>query len=149
MNEIKAFIEIIKDSKYKYEWCKTLNQLVLDRPLNQSIPANYGFIPKTLCGDNDPLDVFVITKWPIIQSSSVKIEILGMFECIDNGSNDPKIVAQLENESSINKWSNEINKIEHYLNTYKEGFKVIKYHGKKEALKELQKSVNQFYMSNE
>lgn len=146
MNEIQAFIEIETNCKYKYELKN--NILVLDRPLNQSIPTNYGFIPNTLCDDNDPLDVFVITKWPIKSNTSVKIDILGMFECIDNGSNDPKIVAQLIGETSINKWSLEINKIEHYLNTYKEGFKVFKYLPKEDALKELEKSVEQFNMFN-
>lgn len=140
MNDLKAFIEISKNSYYKYELCKTSNELILDRPIGQSIPANYGFIPKTLCDDNDPLDVFVITKWPVIQSSSVKIEIIGMFECIDNGQNDPKLVAQLKDESSINGWFNEINKIEIYLKTYKDGFEVIKFVSKEEALKELDKS---------
>jgi len=142
MNDLLAFIEIEKDSRYKFELKDNL--LVLDRPLNQPIPSNYGFFPKTLCDDKDPLDVFVITKWPIKSNVSVKIDILGVFHCIDNGSIDPKIVAQLKDESSINGWFNEINKIEAYLKTYKEGFEVIKYEGQEEALIELQKSIDQF-----
>lgn len=142
MNDLKAFIEISKNSYYKYELCKISDQLILDRPIGQSIPANYGFIPNTLCDDNDPLDVFVITKWPVIQSSSVKIEIIGMFECIDNGQNDPKLVAQLKDEQYASKL--EINRIETYLKTYKNGFEVIKFVSKEEALKELDKSYVNF-----
>ena len=57
-----ACIEIPKGSKNKYELDKETGLLILDRTLYTSThyPANYGFIPRTLSDDNDPLDVLVI-----------------------------------------------------------------------------------------
>ena len=54
-----ACIEISKNSKMKYELDKETGRLILDRVLFTSThyPANYGFIPKTYAGDDDPLDV--------------------------------------------------------------------------------------------
>ena len=56
-----AIIEISKGSKNKYELDKESGLLILDRILYTSThyPANYGFIPKTLADDGDPLDVLV------------------------------------------------------------------------------------------
>lgn len=39
----------------------------MDRILASSVryPHNYGFIPQTLCEDNDPLDVLVLMQCPV------------------------------------------------------------------------------------
>ena len=57
-----ATIEISKGSKKKYELDKETGLIILDRILYTSThyPANYGFIPRTLGDDKDPLDVLVI-----------------------------------------------------------------------------------------
>ena len=59
-----AVIEITKGCKNKYELDKPTGMLILDRVLYTSThyPANYGFIPKTLADDNDPLDVLVLCR---------------------------------------------------------------------------------------
>ena len=56
-------IEIKKGSKKKYELDKETGLLILDRILYTSThyPANYGFIPRTLADDGDPLDILVLT----------------------------------------------------------------------------------------
>ena len=56
-------IEIPKGSKAKYELDKQTGLLILDRILHTSThyPANYGFVPKTLAADGDPLDVLVLS----------------------------------------------------------------------------------------
>ena len=61
-NDFLAVIEISKGSKSKYELDKKSGVLILDRILYTSThyPANYGFIPKTLADDGDPLDVLVL-----------------------------------------------------------------------------------------
>ena len=61
-NDFLAVIEISKGSKSKYELDKKTGVLILDRILYTSThyPANYGFIPKTLADDGDPLDVLVL-----------------------------------------------------------------------------------------
>lgn len=123
---IKAFIEIPVGSRYKYEFDKDSNCLVLDRPINQSIPANYGFIPETLEEDNDPLDIFVLSNNPLIPASLCKAEVIGVFYCEDNGVVDNKIISVLMGET-IEYLDHKVSLIKTYLNTYKDGFKVISY----------------------
>ncbi|KAI8556557.1 hypothetical protein RHMOL_Rhmol05G0262700 [Rhododendron molle] len=57
-------VEISKGSKVKYELDKKTGMIKVDRVLYSSVvyPHNYGFIPRTLCEDNDPLDVLVIMQ---------------------------------------------------------------------------------------
>ncbi|KAJ7951400.1 Soluble inorganic pyrophosphatase [Quillaja saponaria] len=55
-------VEITKGSKVKYELDKKTGLIKVDRVLYSSVvyPHNYGFIPRTLCEDNDPIDVLVL-----------------------------------------------------------------------------------------
>jgi inorganic pyrophosphatase len=48
-------------TQVKYELDKDTGMLFVDRILYSSVvyPHNYGFIPKTLCEDHDPIDVLV------------------------------------------------------------------------------------------
>ena len=48
--------------------------LYVDRILYSSViyPSNYGFIPKTLCEDNDPLDVLVLMQEPVVPMSFLR-----------------------------------------------------------------------------
>uniref|UniRef100_A0A6N2LP44 inorganic diphosphatase n=1 Tax=Salix viminalis TaxID=40686 RepID=A0A6N2LP44_SALVM len=57
-------VEITKGSKVKYELDKKTGLIKVDRILYSSVvyPHNYGFIPRTLCEDNDPLDVLVLMQ---------------------------------------------------------------------------------------
>ena len=59
-----SVIEIEKGSKKKYELDKETGFIILDRILYTSThyPANYGFIPRTLADDGDPLDVLVLSN---------------------------------------------------------------------------------------
>lgn len=134
---VKAFIEMSMHSRYKYELDKESNTLLLDRPLNQSIPANYGFIENTLAPDNDPLDIFVITKFPLVPGSICKVNIMGIMKCTDNGTQDYKIIATLEGENMIAHWSKELDAIVNYLKTYKEGFEYIIYSNESDAMQEI------------
>ena len=64
-----AVIEIPRGSKVKYELDKATGMMFVDRILYSSVvyPHNYGFIPQTLCEDNDPLDVLVIMQVSYIE----------------------------------------------------------------------------------
>lgn len=57
-------MEITKGSKVKYELDKKTGLIKVDRVLYSSVvyPHNYGFIPRTLCEDNDPMDVLVLMQ---------------------------------------------------------------------------------------
>lgn len=140
---LEAIIEIPMGDTNKYEHDKSKNQLVLDRPLNQPIPYNYGYIPGTLCEDKDPLDIFVLTDSHIYPLTRVKVEILSVLKCIDNGSSDDKIIATLVGDChGYEHMGTAI--IEHYLETYKTGFQIVGRGDKEEAVKIYEESVRVF-----
>lgn len=88
-------IEIKKGSKKKYELDKETGLLILDRILYTSThyPANYGFIPRTLADDGDPLDVLVLTAEDIDPMVLVKCYPIGVIVMMDGGKRDEKIIA--------------------------------------------------------
>lgn len=90
-----AAIEIPKGSKVKYELDKPSGMLIVDRVLYSSVvyPANYGFIPRTLGEDHDPLDVLVLMQEPVVPLSLLRVKPIGMMGMIDQGENDEKIIA--------------------------------------------------------
>lgn len=120
---VSAFIEMQSGSNYKYEFDKYTGELTLDRVLNHIIPANYGFIPETLCEDGDALDIFILSTKPITQGARVKASILGGLICRDNGYSDDKLIAILEGESiSPEQYNLCLAGIQTYLENYKKGF---------------------------
>ena len=94
-DDFTAYIEIGKGSKVKYELDKETGLIMMDRILNASMvyPANYGFIPRTLGGDGDPLDVLVITSEPLNSGVLVEARPIGMIVMVDDGEQDEKIIA--------------------------------------------------------
>lgn len=90
-----AVIEIEKGSKKKYELDKQTGLLIMDRLLYTSThyPANYGFIPRTLSEDGDPLDVLVLCSEPIDPLVMVRCYPIGVITMIDGGQNDEKIIS--------------------------------------------------------
>lgn len=132
---LKATIEMPTNTNYKYE-IDDQGTLHLDRVLEIKTPANYGFIEHTLAMDGDPLDVFVISKTPIISKSSVNVHILGVIKCIDQGIEDHKLIGTLIGESYFEiELFAQISAINTYLNKYKEGFEVLEIADKEEAEK--------------
>ena len=94
-SDFLAVIEISKGSKSKYELDKKTGVLILDRILYTSThyPANYGFIPKTLADDGDPLDVLVLCNEPIDPLVLVQCYPIGVLTMLDSGEQDEKIIA--------------------------------------------------------
>lgn len=93
--EFLAVIEISQGSKNKYELDKETGALILDRVLYTAThyPHNYGFIPRTLSEDGDPLDVLVICSVPIVPLSMTHAKPIGILEMYDGGALDEKIIA--------------------------------------------------------
>lgn len=94
-DDFAAVIEISKGSKMKYELDKETGLLRLDRVLYTSThyPANYGFIPRTLAKDHDPLDVLVLCSEQIEPMALVECYPIGVISMLDNGSPDDKIIS--------------------------------------------------------
>lgn len=90
-----ALIEISKGSKVKYELDKATGLLRVDRILHSSViyPANYGFIPRTYCDDDDPLDVLVLNSEPVQPLSMLRARAIGVMRMLDEGKEDDKLIA--------------------------------------------------------
>lgn len=124
-----AFIEIEAGSKNKYELDKETGLIILDRVLFTSThyPLNYGFIPRTLSEDDDPLDVFVLCSQPIEKMSLVNCYPIGVIELKDRSAMDEKIIAipfgdpQYNNYTDISQLPKHImDELEHFLTVYKQ-----------------------------
>lgn len=98
-----AFIEISRGSRAKYEIDKKSGLLYLDRVLFSSVqyPVNYGFLPRTLQADGDPLDVLVISQADITPFCLVQVRVIGLMRMIDQGVMDDKILAVAIKDSSV------------------------------------------------
>ena len=92
--EFNVIVEIPKGSKVKYELDKETGMLLVDRVLYSSVvyPANYGFIPRTLGDDDDPLDMLVLMQEPVQPLSVLQAKPIGMMPMVDDGENDEKII---------------------------------------------------------
>ncbi|KAJ3694812.1 hypothetical protein LUZ60_000189 [Juncus effusus] len=88
-------IEINKGSKVKYKLDKQYGLIKVDRVLYSSVvyPHNYGFIPRTLCEDNDPLDVLVLMQEQVLPGTFLRARAIGLMPLIDQGQKDDKIIA--------------------------------------------------------
>ncbi len=102
-NVVNGIIEIPKGNRAKYELDKDSGMLKLDRVLFSSVyyPANYGFIPRTYCDDNDPLDILVISQIDIVPMCIVSAKVIGVMRMIDGGEADDKIIAVAEGDPSV------------------------------------------------
>src|SRR3954466_9591665 len=88
-------IEIPKGSKNKYELDKETGLLRLDRVLYSAVhyPADYGFIPRTYCDDDDPRDALVLGQEPVYPLTIVEARAIGVMRMRDEKGVDDKIVA--------------------------------------------------------
>jgi len=157
-NEINVIIEIPKNSPNKYEIDKETGLISLDRANYSSAPYpfDYGFVPQTLWEDNDPLDVVVLTTFPLHPGILVKSRPVAVMEMIDDGESDYKIIAVPVDDK---RWDDthdlaDLNKhmmkeFVHFFETYKELkkgqkdiVKIPKISGKKEAMEAVLKSID-------
>ena len=94
--EINVVIEISMNGyPIKYEFDKDARAIFVDRFMQvaMSYPANYGFIPHTLSEDGDPVDVLVITQYPVMPSSILRARPIGVLLMEDESGKDEKIIA--------------------------------------------------------
>jgi inorganic pyrophosphatase len=93
--QVTAVIEIPTHERNKYELDKTLGVYRLDRVLHSAVhyPGDYGFLPRTLGDDGDPLDVLVMMSQPVFTGCLVDARPIGLFHLIDHGLPDEKVLA--------------------------------------------------------
>jgi len=79
----------------KYEVDKETGAMFVDRFMSTAMryPCNYGYIPRTLCGDGDPVDVLVMAPHPLVSGSVVRCRPIGMLKMRDEAGADTKLLA--------------------------------------------------------
>ena len=145
---VTAYIEIVPTDTVKYEMDKFTGYLKVDRPQRFSniCPALYGLIPQTLCdvqlaalcaektgrkdipGDQDPLDICVLTEKAILHGDILLQAIpVGGFRLIDEKGADDKIIAVMKGDA-VYGGAKEVSdcpfqlieRLKHYFLTYKD-----------------------------
>lgn len=114
---VQGIIEIPKGSRAKYELDKESGMLILDRVLYSAVyyPANYGFIPKTYCDDDDPLDILVLSQIDLVPLCLVEAKVIGVMRMLDGGEADDKIIAVAANDRSVNHINDIAELPEHFI----------------------------------
>jgi inorganic pyrophosphatase len=152
-----ACIEISRGSKKKYELDKETGMIILDRILYTSThyPANYGFIPLTYAGDNDPLDVLVLCQEDIEPLCLVECVPVGILKMLDQGEVDEKIIAKPINDPTYANVDDIedlpqhlLIEIQHFFKIYKElegkSTSDIQIGSKTEAIRVVEKSIKRY-----
>jgi len=145
--EVNVFVEIVPSDTLKFEVDKESGFLKIDRPQQYSnvVPANYGFIPQTYCGDRiaeharaassidvsggdgDPLDILVLSEHHLLRGDILlKALPIGGICLIDRGEADDKIIAVLKGDKVFEQYSDLAQlptgiaeRFKHYFLTYK------------------------------
>jgi len=131
-DEINVVIEIpMNDNPVKYEIDKESGAIFVDRFIQVAMfyPCNYGFIPHTLSGDGDPVDVLVLSNYPVIPGAVMKCRPVGVLMMEDESGVDEKIIAvpidkvdiSFSNVKDINDVNNNVKlRIKHFFEHYKD-----------------------------
>ena len=84
---VTAVIEIPRGSRNKYELDKETGMMKLDRVLYSAVhyPGDYGFIPRTLFEDGDPIDILVRMNEPTFSGCLVEVRPIGVLKMLDKG----------------------------------------------------------------
>ena len=131
-NDINVVIEIpANHDPIKYEIDKDSHAVFVDRFMATPMfyPANYGYIPHTLSEDGDPLDVLVVTPYPVVPGSVIRCRPVGILNMSDEAGKDAKLLAVPHDKlTTIYKDVQEakdlppllIQQIEHFFENYKD-----------------------------
>jgi len=128
--KIDVIIEISANSyPVKYELKDSLLRVDRFIPTSMVYPANYGFIPNTIGGDGDPIDVLVMSRFPVVSCAVLSVRPVGALCTVDESGDDVKILGVPSNEidphySRILNYSdfseNELERIVHFFQSYKQ-----------------------------
>ena len=155
--EINVLIEISKGSSTKYEIDKEHGLMMLDRFLHSAVhyPGDYGFIPQTLGGDDDALDILVYTNGKVLPQTIANLRPIGVMRMLDQGERDDKIIGVYANEPECDDIRDVKDLPKHTIKVYKEFFetykslenkktKVISFLTKREAYKLIREGIKAY-----
>jgi len=163
--DFNVIIEIAANGQpTKYELDKDNGVLCVDRfmPTSMIYPANYGYVPATLCDDGDPADVLVLTPAPVQAGCMIRCRAIGLLPMTDESGEDNKILAlpikkvcaeYAEMNSLDDVAPILLKRISHFFNHYKElemdkWVKTGEWQGADAAKKELITSVKRYQEHN-
>ncbi len=95
-NDFNVVIEIPMHAEpIKYEVDKESGAIFVDRFMSTAMhyPCNYGYIPHTIAGDGDPVDVLVLTQFALPPGVVVRCRPVGMLKMVDEAGDDAKLLA--------------------------------------------------------
>ena len=157
---INVFIEIPSGSSVKYELDKESGVIFVDRFLytEMEFPFNYGFIPQTLSGDGDPVDVLVLSSKPVVPGVVIHSKPIAVILMEDESGIDNKVVAVPTEKINppFGKWSDVSDipqetkaQIQHFFENYKKGepekwVKIKEWKGRDEAIEEIRKGIAEY-----
>ena len=104
-NDIYVAIEIpANHAPIKYEIDHDSDCLMVDRFMATPMfyPANYGFIPHTLADDGDPLDVLVVTPYPVAPGSVIRCRPVGVLNMTDEAGGDATLLKSMTSLRELN-----------------------------------------------
>lgn len=126
---INLIIEIRRGERNKYELDKKSGLLMLDR-VNATMlgyPADYGYVPDTLCEDGDPLDALLVIDESVPHGVVVPSRPVGVLYMVDNGEADEKLICVAKDDvtkkhiQQVEDLGPEFKKIvEHFYSHYKD-----------------------------
>ena len=130
-NDINVVIEIpANHDPIKYEVEKEHDAIFVDRFVATPMfyPANYGYIPATLSEDGDPLDVLVVSPYPVMPGAVIRSRVIGVLNMTDESGPDAKLLAVPH--TKLTKLYDHVNEVEdlppllvaqigHYFENYK------------------------------
>lgn len=93
--ELYAVVEIPRGGQAKYEYDAKLQLFRLDRVLYSSVhyPGAYGFVPHTLAGDGDPVDILVMGEFESFTGAIIDVRPVAMLLMRDQKGDDEKVLA--------------------------------------------------------
>ena len=101
---VNVVVEIRRGERNKYEMDKDTGYLTLDR-VNATMlgyPADYGYVPDTLCDDGDPLDALLIIDESVPHGVVVPSRPIGVLRMVDDGEGDEKLICVPADDVSKN-----------------------------------------------
>lgn len=160
-NDVNVIIEIpMNADPVKYEVDKETGAVFVDRFMSTAMhyPCNYGYVPKTLSGDGDPVDVLVLSPVPIITGVVVRCRPIGMLKMEDEAGDDSKVIAvPIDKLSALYRDIDTIRalpniqraQIQHFFEHYKDlepgkWVKVVGWVGPEEAKREILDSIARY-----
>lgn len=92
---LPVVVETPLDSRVQYGLDLETGLLRVKRILFSAMqyPANYGFVPRTLAEDGEPLDVMVLGQDPIHPMSVARARAIGVLRMVQSGRRDDKLLA--------------------------------------------------------